>query len=305
MKALKAFHEKRESRREERLRREEAAAPMLYPAPELPDAPVENVRFSTRIRNALSAAGMKTIGEARETSDDRLRSLRTLATARSPIFLKTLGLPSTDGVRPLGKKPAWFADLTIPHRGALCVCAGAGHGSLESAMSKTTTFEHGGRIYEVRAIPTLSGWMVRIFIDGIPANGFTYSVNSEIYQDAALNRVPEDLVAGLMETAERDFRRGLLQELMTAEKATDDDIAAEIDKFKPWERPNVRAAELAAKAIDTMVPNSGSADERAQRCSMRIGSRGEPRRDLRVADHAGGLSASRSPRIHASSKKRV
>ena len=100
-------------------------------------------------------------------------------------------------------------------------------------MTKTTTFEHDGRVYEIRAIPTLNGWMVRIFIDGIPANGFTYSVNSEIYQDAALNRVPEDLVAGLMETAERDFRRGLLQELMTAEKATDDDIAAEIDKFKP------------------------------------------------------------------------
>jgi hypothetical protein len=88
-------------------------------------------------------------------------------------------------------------------------------------MTKTTTFEHGGRVYEIRAIPTLNGWMVRIFIDGIPANGFTYSVNSEIYQDAALNRVPEDLVVGLM------------QELMTAEKATDDDIAAELDKFKP------------------------------------------------------------------------
>jgi hypothetical protein len=123
--------------------------------------------------------------------------------------------------------------VTIPSRGTLCVCAGSGRGSLESAMPKTTTFEHGGRIYEVRAIPTLKGWMVRIFIDGIPANGFTYSFDSEIYQDAALNRVPEDLVAGLMETAERDFRRGLLQELMTAEKATDDDIAAEIDKFKP------------------------------------------------------------------------
>jgi hypothetical protein len=36
-----------------------------------------------------------------------------------------------------------------------------------------------------------------------------------------------------METAERDFRRGLLQELITSEKPTDDDIAAEIDKFKP------------------------------------------------------------------------
>src|SRR6202043_2863127 len=71
--AQKAFHENRERLREERLRREKAAGPMLYPAPELPDdTPVENVRFATRIRNALNAAGMKTIGEVRETSDDRL-----------------------------------------------------------------------------------------------------------------------------------------------------------------------------------------------------------------------------------------
>ena len=70
------------------------------------------------------------------------------------------------------------------------------------------------------------------FAANTPANGFTYSVDSEVYQDAALDGVPEDLVAGLMETAERDFRRGLAQELVTSEKATDDDIAAEIDKFK-------------------------------------------------------------------------
>jgi hypothetical protein len=36
-----------------------------------------------------------------------------------------------------------------------------------------------------------------------------------------------------METAERDFLRGLAQALVAAEKATDDDLAAEIDKFKP------------------------------------------------------------------------
>jgi hypothetical protein len=36
--------------------------------------------------------------------------------------------------------------------------------------------------------------------------------------------VPEDLVAGLMEIAERDFPRGLLPELITAEKAIDDDM---------------------------------------------------------------------------------
>ena len=79
-------------------------------------------------------------------------------------------------------------------------------------MHKTTTFEHGGRVYEIRAIPTLKGWMVRIFVEGIPANGFTYSVDSEVYQDAAIGGVPEDLVAGLMETAERDFRRGVCTE---------------------------------------------------------------------------------------------
>ena len=73
-------------------------------------------------------------------------------------------------------------------------------------MHKATTFEHGGKVYEVRAIPTLNGWKVRIFVEGIPANGFTYSVDSEVYQDAAIDGVPEDLVAGLMETAERDFR---------------------------------------------------------------------------------------------------
>jgi hypothetical protein len=50
-------------------------------------------------------------------------------------------------------------------------------------MAKTTTFEHSGKIYEVRAIPTLNGWMVRIFVEGIPANRFTYSVDSEVYQD--------------------------------------------------------------------------------------------------------------------------
>ena len=99
-------------------------------------------------------------------------------------------------------------------------------------MHKATTFEH-GKVYEVRAIPTLNGWKVRIFVEGIPANGFTYSVDSEVYQDAAIDGVPEDLVAGLMETAERDFRRGLAQELVAAEKATDGDIAAENDKFKP------------------------------------------------------------------------
>jgi DNA-directed RNA polymerase alpha subunit len=103
--AHRAFHENRERLREEPLRREEAAGPMLYPAPELPDdTPIESVRFSTRIRNALNAARVKTIGEVRETSDDNLLSLQDLGPSSISYLRETLGLPSTDRVRPSGKK---------------------------------------------------------------------------------------------------------------------------------------------------------------------------------------------------------
>jgi DNA-directed RNA polymerase alpha subunit len=106
-KAQKAFHESRERLREQRLRREGAAGPMLYPAPELPDDTlIGQVRFSTRVRNALNAAGMKTIGEVRETSDDNLLSLQDLGPSSISYLRERLGLPSTDGVRPMGKKPA-------------------------------------------------------------------------------------------------------------------------------------------------------------------------------------------------------
>jgi hypothetical protein len=104
--AQKAFHEKRERLREERLLREAAAGPMLYPTPELPDVTlIEQVRFSTRIRNALNAAGIKTIGEVREASDDNLLCLQDIGPGSIAYLREALGLPSTAGVRPLGKKP--------------------------------------------------------------------------------------------------------------------------------------------------------------------------------------------------------
>jgi DNA-directed RNA polymerase alpha subunit len=91
--------------REERLAREAAAGPMLYPTPELPDVTlIENVRFSTRVRNALNAAEMKTIGEVRETSDDTHLSLPDLGKGSVAHLRETLGLPSTDGVRPMTQK---------------------------------------------------------------------------------------------------------------------------------------------------------------------------------------------------------
>ena len=102
--AQQAFHANRERLRAERLAREAVAGPMLYPAPELPDdTPIENVRFSTRVRNALTTAGVKTVGEIREASDAMLLSLQDLGKGSVAHLRETLGLPSTDGVRPFGQ----------------------------------------------------------------------------------------------------------------------------------------------------------------------------------------------------------
>jgi hypothetical protein len=57
------------------------------------------------VRNALTTAGVKNVGEIREASDATLLSLQDLRKGSVAHLRKTLGLPSTDGVTPLGKKP--------------------------------------------------------------------------------------------------------------------------------------------------------------------------------------------------------
>jgi hypothetical protein len=80
------------------------ARPIFDPTPELPDDTlVEQVRFSTRIQKALSTAGIRTVGEVRETSDNTLLSLPDVGPGSISYLRETLGLASTDGVRPSGK----------------------------------------------------------------------------------------------------------------------------------------------------------------------------------------------------------
>ena len=79
----------------------------LEPTPELPDTtPIREVRFQSRIKNALFAAGMKTAGEVREMLDEALLALPDFGDVSIAHLRETLGLPSTEGVRPLCKKPA-------------------------------------------------------------------------------------------------------------------------------------------------------------------------------------------------------
>jgi DNA-directed RNA polymerase alpha subunit len=73
---------------------------LIDPTPELPDDTlIEDVRFPTRIRNVLAAAGLKTVGEVRETADETLMSFQDIGQG-SVAHRETLGLPSCDGVRP-------------------------------------------------------------------------------------------------------------------------------------------------------------------------------------------------------------
>jgi DNA-directed RNA polymerase alpha subunit len=77
------------------------------PTPELPDdTSIREVRFPERIKDALFAAGLKTVGEVREMSDETLLNLPDFGKVSVARLRETLGLPSTEGVRPSGKKPA-------------------------------------------------------------------------------------------------------------------------------------------------------------------------------------------------------
>ena len=77
----------------------------LEPTPELPDnTPIREVYFPTRIKDALFAAGLKTVGEVREMPDAALLALPEFGKASVAHLRETLGLPSTAGVRPPGKK---------------------------------------------------------------------------------------------------------------------------------------------------------------------------------------------------------
>jgi DNA-directed RNA polymerase alpha subunit len=73
----------------------------IDPTPELPDDTlIEDVRFPTRIRNVLAAAGLKTVGEVRETADKTFLSFQGFGPDSVAHLRKTLGLPSSDGVKP-------------------------------------------------------------------------------------------------------------------------------------------------------------------------------------------------------------
>jgi DNA-directed RNA polymerase alpha subunit len=74
---------------------------LIEPTPELPDDMLlDQVRLSPRMKNALGAGGLKTVGEVRESSDAILLNFQDLGQNSVALLREILGLPSCRGVRP-------------------------------------------------------------------------------------------------------------------------------------------------------------------------------------------------------------
>jgi hypothetical protein len=82
---------------------------MIDPSPELPDdMPIASVELPPKVQQALIAAGLRTIGKIRETSDTEILRIQNLGQSSLNFLRDTLGLPSSMGVRdaiPIPAKP--------------------------------------------------------------------------------------------------------------------------------------------------------------------------------------------------------
>ena len=70
----------------------------------LDDTPIYQVNFPRRILNAFSYAGLKTVGDVRDAPESMLLSFPDMGPKSVAHLRETLGLPSSDGVRPVGPK---------------------------------------------------------------------------------------------------------------------------------------------------------------------------------------------------------
>ena len=72
-------------------------------------------------------------------------------------------------------------------------------------MFEKREFEFENKKYEIRI--SSDGWItnIRVFLDGKPANGYSYAVELPIILDAKHGKLPIDPKEDLIETAKRDI----------------------------------------------------------------------------------------------------
>jgi DNA-directed RNA polymerase alpha subunit len=62
---------------------------MIDPSPELPDdMSIANVELPSKVKQALTAAGLRTVGDVREAPDTKILRIQNLGRVRSPFSAK-------------------------------------------------------------------------------------------------------------------------------------------------------------------------------------------------------------------------
>jgi hypothetical protein len=69
------------------------------------ERPTEYRQPNPQFATCWRPRGLKTVGEVREISDDTLLSFQDFGKGSVTLLRESLGLPSCDGVRSLGKSP--------------------------------------------------------------------------------------------------------------------------------------------------------------------------------------------------------
>src|ERR1035438_6291663 len=88
----------------------------LDPTPGLPDDTlISDVEFPARVRKVLTAVGLKTVGEVRETSDDLLLSSQDLGRPLSPVFVRPWAYRRLTASGPRAKIQLNLRQLPSPH----------------------------------------------------------------------------------------------------------------------------------------------------------------------------------------------
>lgn len=75
-------------------------------------------------------------------------------------------------------------------------------------MFNVEKFSHAGKEYEVRITPDQHSFHVRAYLDGHPANGYSYQVDKLTYFGARASIAQHDLLQELINTAISDVEQG-------------------------------------------------------------------------------------------------
>jgi hypothetical protein len=92
-------------------------------------------------------------------------------------------------------------------------------------MYDKRSFDHDGKTYEIRIASDGHTIRIRAFLNGKPANGYTYSVEVLTQVDAQMSGALIDPIEELIKTAISDVKNGIWEKYVAAVRAAGNEKA--------------------------------------------------------------------------------